>query len=188
MNSKLAAVGAFLSGGVLVAAVTLGMSAAHGAGTTASSSTGQPDAQYTAKHTHHPRLAQSGLPRTIAATAFGDPLRRPHNPCKGVARSIQPRSCTTTICKPSTNMRPPLRCTHLTPREGAKINEEDPPPDRHAGRWVGHRLDATSSTGHQLRTLSGSTSPTRSSAQSSGSPGRHVRPGLVRTPCRCPVR
>ena len=52
-KAKVAAVGAFLAGGVLVGGVTLAMGVAHGASTTGTAlttSTGQSDAQYTAKH------------------------------------------------------------------------------------------------------------------------------------------
>ena len=51
-NPKLAALGAFLAGGVLIGGITLGTSVAHGASTasTSTASAGQSAAQYTAKH------------------------------------------------------------------------------------------------------------------------------------------
>ncbi len=48
-HPKVAALGAFLAGGVLVGGIAFA-GVAHGAGTAASTSTGQSDAQYTAKH------------------------------------------------------------------------------------------------------------------------------------------
>ena len=71
-HPKAAALGAFLAGGVLVGAVSLGMGVAHGAGSGAAGK-GLSDAQYTAKNAWAQTIPSGGVGTTLLVPA-GDRL------------------------------------------------------------------------------------------------------------------